>query len=387
MQSDGSTANSDPVDSAHLWSQIKAGAVALWLFLQPWAFRTACAVAVIVCLLACFVKFRAESNLLCVFLAYLPVWLVGAPFLGTFALGIVFACWRSLLLSMVMLPAMIGWLGDYRLASASSNDAKNGPDCLTVMTYNRGQGSDTVLGQFAATRPPDIVAAQDAGRRMTRLAALPETAGLSSQVTSGEFVLLSRWPVLENEPLFFRQPGESKDRQVGVRSVVNWQDRHVVIYNLHLPTPRDLLSWYARRGTFLYGIVGLVPGTGLHARHQEYLAPWKARADWLAKLADRIGKEQDPVVLVGDLNLPPLGRGYQELTRVLQDSHHAAGHGFGCTFPGNSKGLSSRIAPWLRIDQILASPQWKIHSSEVGEELFSQHLPVVVRLELSKDVQ
>jgi endonuclease/exonuclease/phosphatase family metal-dependent hydrolase len=201
-------------------------------------------------------------------------------------------------------------------------------------------------------------------------------------VESGEFVLLSRWPILENEPLFFREPDASKDRQVGLRSVVDWKGRRVVIYNVHLPTPRDLLSWYARHGSFLYGIIGLVPMTGLHARHQTYLAPWKARTEWLAMLADRIGKENDPVLLAGDLNLPPVGKGYAALTRVMQDSHKAAGHGFGCTFPGNSRGLSRRIAPWLRIDQVMASSQWKVLSSEVGGAAESQHLPVAAVLSL-----
>lgn len=384
MQNEGKPPDPPPANAGELWPLIKRGAVALWLFLRPWAFRVTCVVMAAVFAVVCLVKFRAESNLMCVFLAYLPVWLVGLPFVGTFGLGVVFACWRSLALSALMVPLSIVWLGTYRLPSAFDADVKGRGDCLTVITYNRGQGSDTVLAKFAASRPPDIIGLQDAGRRAARLAAMPEFVGHSSHFENGEFVLLSRWPILQNEPLYIRMPGASKDRLVGVRSVVDWAGRRVVVYNLHLPTPRDLLSWYAKRGTFLYGIVGLVPKTTLYDRHQEYLAPWKARADWITRLAARISLERDPVLLIGDVNLPPVGEGYEELTRVLQDSHKAAGSGFGCTFPGNSKGLSRRISPWLRIDQVMASSQWEILSSEVGPGE-SQHLPVASVMSLKRE--
>ncbi len=385
MQNDGLTSDSPPVTTGELWSLVKRGAVALWLFLRPWAFRVTCLVIAAVFSIVCLVKFRAESNLMCVFLAYLPAWLVGLPFLGTLGLGVVFACWRSMALSVLMVPLFIVWLGTYRLPSTFDADLKGRSDCLTVVTYNRGQGSDTVLAKFAASRPPDIIGLQDAGRRAARLAAMPEFVGHSAHFANGEFVLLSRWPILQNEPLYIRMPGASKDRLVGVRSAVDWEGRHVIVYNLHLPTPRDLLTWYGRHGTFMYGIVGLIPKTKLHERHQEYLAPWAARADWITRLAARISLERDPVVLIGDVNLPPVGKGYQELTRVLQDSHTVAGSGFGCTFPGNSKGLSRRISPWLRIDQVMASWHWEILSSEVGATGESQHLPVASVMALKQE--
>lgn len=385
MQNDGKTSDSPQVNSGELWSLIKRGAVALWLFLRPWAVRVTCLVVAAVFLVVCLVKFRAESNLMCVFLAYLPVWLVGLPFLGTLGLGVVFACWRSMVLSVLMVPLFIFWLGNYRMPSTFVGDMKGRSDCLTVVTYNRGQGSDTVLAKFAASRQPDIIGLQDAGRRSARLAVLPEFVGHSVHFESGEFVLLSRWPILQNEPLYIRMPGSLKDRLVGVRSVVDWAGQPVILYNVHLPTPRDLLSWYAKHGTFMYGIVGLVPKTTLYERHQEYLAPWAARADWIARLAVRISLEPNPVLLLGDVNLPPVGMGYEELTRVLQDSHKVAGSGFGCTFPGNSKGLSRRISPWLRIDQVMASKHWEILSSEVGEVGESQHLPVASVMSLKRD--
>lgn len=356
---------------------IAALLAALWKACRPWVPRGTLLLAGGVGCLVLLIKYRAETNLLSVFLAYLPSWVVALPFLGTLLAGILFLCWRSVLVSLVSPVLVILWLGSYSVGKSASGRAP-ADGSFAVMSYNRGQGAERVLTGFAAQNQPDVAVFQDAGRRLQQLSALPQFATTHRHsFQDGEFALLSRWPLLQNESLRLAWPENTAGfYRAGTRSVVDWNGRRVVVYNIHLPTPRDLLYWYARRGTFLYGLLGLVPHTPLHARHQQYLATWRARVALVSQLVSRVRAETDPVILLGDLNLPPAGQGYQLLCDVLQDAHAAAGSGFGHTFPGNMKSVASLFAPWIRIDHVFASSPWLVLSTGVGSGGASQHLPV-----------
>ena len=371
-----------PADGNSLRRLIFARLLIQWKALRVWTFPitliTVCGVAA----MALLIHTQAESNLLSIFLAYLPAWLVVLPLLATLAAGFFFACWRSAAVSIVCALVIVLWLGGYSFSGGPHPQSAG--QALRVMTYNRGQGSEKVLAAFANANQPDIAVFQDAGRRLAQLAALPAFAHHQYTFQDGEFVVLSRWPLLENEPLQLHWPeAKTKIWRAGTRSVIDWNGRRVVVYNLHFPTPRDLLYWYATRGTFLYGVLGAIPHTPLHARHQQYLAYWAARVDLAAQVVERARAELDPVVLLGDLNVPPLGRGYALFRSVLQDAHQRAGNGFGFTFPSNFKSFGRLFAPWIRIDHVFASAQWEIQSCGRSSGAVSQHLPVAAVLKLN----
>lgn len=320
-----------------------------------------------------------------IFLAYLPIWVLALPLLGILLASMLFLCWRSAALSFSCAMLIPFWLGGYSFFYGPLPPQEPGTHTLTVMTYNRGQGSDKILTACASAHRPDIAVFQDAGRRLLQLAALPEFYQHQYKHQSGEFVLLSRWPLLENEALQLEWPfGKNGFCNAGTRSVIDWHGQEVVVYNIHFPTPRDLLYWYAKRGTFLYGVLGLIPNTPLHARHQHYLAYWVARVGLAAQLAVRVRAESKPVILLGDLNAPPLGQGYSLLGAVLQDAQKTAGNGFGFTFPGNFKFIGNLLAPWLRIDHVFASSHWEILSCIRCSSKISQHLPVVSMLKIKQ---
>jgi endonuclease/exonuclease/phosphatase (EEP) superfamily protein YafD len=364
---------------------LSAGALlrALWCACRIWAGRAAWLVILANLTLVLLVKFRAESNLLTAFLAYLPAWVVVLPLVGAMLLGILFACWRATAFAVLLAVIAVPWLGGYSMSGKASSQKKYEGESLTVMTYNRGQGASDVLAAFATATAPDIAVFQDAARRLPQFAAQPHFVSHTFNHQHGEFALLSRWPLLENKPLNLFWPEKAAGVFLaGIRSVIDWNGRRVVVYNIHFPTPRDLLYWYAKRGTFLYGLLGIIPGTFLHERHQQYLATWAARVGLASQLAARIHQESDPVILMGDLNFPPAGQAYHLLCKTLQDAHVAAGSGFGHTFPGNMQSLGRFISPWVRIDHVLTSRHWEVLSCQVAAPGHSQHLPVGAKFKL-----
>ena len=364
---------------------VKINLLALWSACRPWAFRSTMLLVSGMAFLAWQIKFHAESNLLSVFLAYFPAWVTALPLLTSLFVGCLFLCWRSIAMSLAIFVWVVFWLGSYRVPWRQPAYGNYALEPFSVLTYNQGQGSERVLANFAAQSQPDVAVFQDASRRLSKLAAMPQFAQHRHAVQDGEYVLLSRWPVLQNESLQLIWPEKTTGLfHAGTRSVIDWNGRRVIFYNIHLPTPRDLLYWYGKNGTFIYGIIGIIPNTELHKRHQLYLETWRNRVSLVSQLASRVRQEQEPVILLGDLNLPPAGHGYNELCGVLQDAHFSAGTGYGHTFPGNLKSLAGRFAPWIRIDHIFVSSSWEVQSMAVFGGGGSQHLPVCAILQLKK---
>lgn len=351
--------------------------LALWRLFRPWVLGATFFAAVAVLSLVLSIKYGAECNLLTVFLSYLPAWIVALPLMGTLVFGLFFVCWRSILLSILVAFISVIWLGNYSFQWKSGIPAKKPGVVLSLMSYNRGQGSPSVMSAFAAENQPDVAVFQDAARRLNQIAALPEFLNHRFNYQIGEFVLLSRWPVLESEPLKVAWPEHGSGiYMVGARAVIDWNGRKIVIYNIHLPTPRDLLYWYGKRGTFLYGLLGVVPDTSFHKRHQQYLSAWNARVEIITQLLSRALLESEPVVLMGDWNFPPAGKAYQAVIKSFQDAHRMGGKGFGHTFPGNLKSLGKIAAPWIRIDHVFASRHWNVLFANVSLREGSQHLPI-----------
>ena len=98
------------------------------------------------------------------------------------------------------------------------------------------------------------------------------------------------------------------------------------------------------------------------------------RAEQAEEVVGQIEKSPYPVLLCGDFNEIPQSYAYYIISRGLQDAFKASGRGLGVTYNG-------RI-PALRIDYVMAGPEFEVLGHRIGRARFSDHYPVygVVRL-------
>lgn len=283
-----------------------------------------------------------------------------------------------------------------------------GPDAgdLVLTTFNvpvpdpPGAMADSVVALIGRTRP-HVLALQDSwvypsGRlsdqpphvrallretpyRLTRPARLVARTGWQTN-SMGTPLLVRTQPssaaadaarveVLEQTELAL---GEGDDASQALRSVMRWQGRRFVLYNVHLrsygrPKPwsdstvsaRDPATWrpYARRYRRVFA-----------ERHVE--------ADLLA---ERIAAETEPVVIVGDFNSTPDQYSLRRLRYAtagapLADAfREAAGWRWGRTYHARR--------PLVRIDFVLVDPTaFEVAAARTFAVTSSDHRPVEVRL-------
>lgn len=320
-------------------------------------------------LLWLFFRYKGENNLTLAFALYLPPAGWGLPLVVIGPLVLLFD-WRSLSLVVASVALLaLGFLG-WRWHSPQSPPA--GAPVLTVLTFNRGESRGS-LEPFKNKMKPDVMVFQDADNRTEKYLRVPGYEEFQYGEGIGEFVLVSRFPVTSKELI--------SDGAVAVagRFTIDWQGRSVVIYSMHLPTPRHALASLTH-GAFLWGILG-VSGSWAEKRESDE-AWWKAQISHAETLRRRAEAETLPCLVVGDSNAPAPGYIHHLLTSRLVDSHEIAGSGCGMSFPGTTHNPLSLGGPWLRIDKLLASPQWRVLWNVTEPDRPSQHRSVAAAFAL-----
>jgi endonuclease/exonuclease/phosphatase (EEP) superfamily protein YafD len=90
----------------------------------------------------------------------------------------------------------------------------------------------------------------------------------------------------------------------------------------------------------------------------------------LGRVLDGLAEVRDaPLLMGGDFNVPPDYAAMAALSSSFRFAFEDAGWGYGYTRPARR--------PWLRIDHILASPDWIFTRCWVGPDVGSDHLPLI----------
>jgi len=258
-----------------------------------------------------------------------------------------------------------------------SRSPRDGSTVLRVLSNNIGQHGKHALTPFVEQQDPDLILLQEALGKGPGYVKQYGERGLHTEY-EGEYVCASRYPVVSSELL---ADITCAGRAAAARFVLNAQGQRLVVYNVHIASPRNLLGKLRGRGF----VAQLLHGFGISAgRDYGATAQVAERLRTAEELAERIAQETDPVIVAGDFNIPARGRAYHFLADELTDAFEVRGRGYGFTFPGKTRNPLSLFGPWLRLDLVFASDEWRVLNCIVEPDRPSQHRAVVATIELKE---
>lgn len=266
----------------------------------------------------------------------------------------------------VLIVALVifGYMGCRRASPPPRQDEE-----IRLVTHNGGQSNRAQFYSFVEAEKPDIIALQDARGRGSELAKRYPGKQVAGH---GEFYVASSFPILTSGPV-----NEAKwfDRPIAARFELLCHEKPLVVYNVHLPTPRRQLNRFLS-GSALGDFFVEEDRSRRPVTYQEWT---RARLKLADDLAAVFAKEKLPFIACGDFNTPDHGVIYHTVAREMTDAHVAAGHGFGFTFPGTTSNPFSLRRPWIRIDYAFAGRGWEPITCTPEPGRRSQHCAVVAR--------
>jgi endonuclease/exonuclease/phosphatase family metal-dependent hydrolase len=295
-------------------------------------------------------------------LLYLPRLACGAPLLLLIPLALAtrrhLGVRRWLLLHVACLLFLLGPLMGWRAPGRGERPAPAAKP-VKVLTYNVGWGPQAVaaLMRAVAAAKPDVVLAQET-KDLTALFPGWNTRAL------GEYFLATRFAVEAAETHVFL-PDRAWRHGARYRLKAPWGSFNV--YSLHLDTPRRALEelkapekWRLIQWGNL-GRARVALAADAYDRWREAAA---ARA-WVRTVSG-------PTLIAGDFNGPPDSPLYRETWRGYRDAFDVAGSGYGYT--------AHAPLPWIRIDRVLTSPEWRIRRCNTLPGSGHDHLPVLAEV-------
>ncbi len=279
--------------------------------------------------------------------------------------------WVLVLYSAWVGGPIMGFIWTWRGPSASAVPVVR----LRCMTWNIKYGQHDVAPLIAdiLRYNPDVLFFQDAGGA-TR-GSLNSFLKQWNVRSHGQYVIASRWPLGKPGVRLISDP---EDREDLLRTEMQIGTTRVVLYTVHLLTPRDGLNALraARRQPDRYS-----------EAVQELQQNVEHRTLQAGRVAQLIRQESGAIILAGDLNSPDESLACKALRSAnLHDAFAEGGRGFGYTY-GHFL-LRNRVpwlpqASWMRIDHILLSPQIQATHCWTGTGQASDHRPVYADLIIS----
>jgi endonuclease/exonuclease/phosphatase (EEP) superfamily protein YafD len=291
-------------------------------------------------------------------LQFLASWMVmtWSPYWLALAAPAALACltarrWGFLLLHLVGSAAFLIFGGHYQLPQLFAPAGEGEP--VKVMSYNIKSGlaqGMKAVGETILSEDPDVVLLQECWRGPISESLEKELPGYRV-LGDGSRLIATKLPVISWESRFLL-----KDSRYGLmEAILETPSGPVAFMSVHKPS---------------YNLRTVLPkGATTVARYPGMVAFWQTKL--LKELKEEVEEAQQlyPVVLGGDFNCPPVGRRYDVLDGLLDDSFAQAGQGWNLTFPSALPGIS--------IDRIWLDNRLAARESRVVASRASDHLPLV----------
>ena len=266
---------------------------------------------------------------------------------------------RRFLLSFIILTISFFYFNVFYEIS-SEGDASKYENTLSILSYNvrlfnalekKSYGDVPVIfTELLAKANPDIIFMQEYYKKHEiDFSAYPyQYSRFKRKSAKLGYAIFSKYPLINTGAFDFEDSGNN----AVYADMIKGKDT-IRVYNLHLQS---------------FGIIPEVQY--LQESNKEKLlrrvsANFKKQEAQIRIVLDHKSKTKHPVILCGDFNNTPFSYTYRKLKDGMQDSFRERGNGLGPTF-------------WfdffpLRIDYILASPEFDVLTFETEKKTFSDH--------------
>lgn len=249
--------------------------------------------------------------------------------------------------------------GAWSMASGESaiDNGRLAPNRVRVLTCNVGlAGYDrSELATLIAETDPDLIALEE-DITAEELAA----ARRDFHVTAVQGIAVaSRWPIVDSQTLGWPTAWGPRPIALRVRCQAPAGDFDFVA--LHLCSPRkglEAVKW--RRPD---AAETMQANTNLRRAESAKVTRW-------------LETLPGPVIVAGDLNMPPESQLFKRDWNNFTDAFAIAGWGYGYTYGYTTSGWFYGI----RIDHILADAGWNVECCRLGRHIGSDHRPVAAEL-------
>lgn len=283
---------------------------------------------------------------------YLPRVLYALPLLVLAPLAV----WKAPRLLAVQAACFLFVLGPFMGWHAPGRGERPWADAvpIRVLTYNIGYDPEAASALLEAVRAakPHVVLLQE-GNDLSE-----QFPGWTTH-HDGEYFLASRLPLLEAQSREFL-PTHRWRR--GMRYRLKGPNGPFTLFSIHLDTPRRGLQLLKSPDAWRH-----VKRTGqtIEAENLRRRLESAAARAW-------VNEVRESCIVAGDFNAPPDSPLQREHWGGFRDAFAVAGSGYGYT--------AHAPHPWVRIDRVLATPEWRVSRAWTGRGSGRDHLPVVAEL-------
>ena len=286
----------------------------------------------------------------------------------------VYASLGSIILGVAYIPSLIGF----------GKTEKIPEDAMRLMTYNVRYFNTPLYAKearwiehqnkfiaFIKGEKPDILAAQEfsgKGRASSNRAdELLKAAGLKHIHRGGKssLAIFSRFPMENKGVLHFQGSFNG-----AIHADLLTPKGKIRVYSVHLQSTRlGRDADEVLKKDNLKSIGNKETQEKYYRIEDKLSSAFAMRARQAEILSEHIAASPYPVIVCGDFNDTPLSYSYRLMSKGLQDSFLEKGWGLGTTYAG--------ALPALRIDYILCSKEFKVHSHRKQKKAISDHYAVI----------